>query len=217
MHDDDGTDIGQALFVSTFSEWTVVPMHSVVKIFDHYPLHRACLTACGVVAGIGTAIYLGDIKPGAVCAVWGVGGIGMNIVQGCRLKGARAIVAVDLVDWKLEKAREFGATHTVNPSKQDTVAFINELSWGRGADNTFEAIATPETIAGTRSRHRQPRNVRGDRPFALHRRGHPLPADRPGALPAHTRSWSRRGQPPQRHPQDAAHVGGREDRGWTPW
>jgi S-(hydroxymethyl)glutathione dehydrogenase/alcohol dehydrogenase len=76
-----------------------------------------------------------------------VGGIGMNIVQGCRLKGARAIVAVDLVDWKLEKAREFGATHTVNPSKQDAVAFINELSWGRGADNTFEAIATPETIA----------------------------------------------------------------------
>jgi S-(hydroxymethyl)glutathione dehydrogenase/alcohol dehydrogenase len=147
MHDDDGTDIGQALFVSTFSEWTVVPMHSVVKVFDHYPLHRACLTACGVVAGIGTAIYLGDIRPGAVCAVWGVGGIGMNIVQGCRLKGARAIVAVDLVDWKLEKAREFGATHTVNPSKQDAVAFINDLSWGRGADNTFEAIATPATIA----------------------------------------------------------------------
>ena len=74
----------------------MVPKHSVVKVFDHYPPHRACLTVCGVVAGIGTASYPGDTRPGAVCAVWGVGGIGMNIVQGCRLMGARAIVAVDI-------------------------------------------------------------------------------------------------------------------------
>ena len=146
MHDDDGTSIGQACLISTFSEWTVVPKMSVVKVFDHYRLDRACLVACGVVAGAGAAMYVGDVKPGAVTAVWGVGGVGMNVVQGLKLMGARTIIAVDTVDWKLEKAKEFGATHVVNPLKQDAVAFINEVSWGRGADNTFEVIATPETI-----------------------------------------------------------------------
>jgi S-(hydroxymethyl)glutathione dehydrogenase/alcohol dehydrogenase len=147
MHDDDGSGIGQACYISTFSEWSVVPKMSVVKVSDHYRLERAALVACGVVAGAGAALYVTNIKPGSCVAVWGVGGVGMNVVQGARLRGAREIVAVDIHDWKLEEAKKFGATHGVNASKQDPVEYIRELTWGRGADTTFEVIATEETIA----------------------------------------------------------------------
>ncbi|XVQ06868.1 Zn-dependent alcohol dehydrogenase [Spirillospora sp. CA-255316] len=147
FHDDDGTGLGQFCLISTFSEWTVVPGQSVVKVEPHYRLERACLVACGVTTGVGTAVNRGGVRPGEDVMVFGVGGIGMNIVQGARLAGAKRIIACDVADWKLEKAKEFGATHTVNPAAEDPVAFANNLTWGVGVDRAFEAIATPETIA----------------------------------------------------------------------
>jgi oxidoreductase, Rxyl_3153 family len=146
FRDDDGVEIGQFCLVSTFSEWTVVPAQSVVKVRPHYRLERACLVACGVTTGVGTAIYRGGVRPGEDVMVFGVGGIGMNIVQGARIAGARRIIACDIEDWKLAKAKEFGATHTVNPNKQDPVEYAMELTWGVGVDRAFEAIASPETI-----------------------------------------------------------------------
>ncbi|MBI5337237.1 MAG: Zn-dependent alcohol dehydrogenase [Mycolicibacterium rufum] len=146
FRDDDGAELGQFCLVSTFSEWTVVPGQSVVKVDKHYRLDRACLVACGVTTGVGTAIYRGGVAPGDDVMVFGVGGIGMNIVQGARIAGAKRIIACDISDWKLEQAKMFGATHTVNPTVTDPVEFATELTWGVGVDKAFEAIATTETI-----------------------------------------------------------------------
>ncbi len=147
FHDDDGVGLGQFCLVSTFSEWTVVPAQSVVKVHPWYRLDRACLVACGVTTGVGTAIYRGEVQPGDDVLVLGCGGIGMNIVQGARIAGAKRIIAVDIEDWKLEKAKELGATHTVNARHQDPVEVAKEVTWGVGVDRSFEAIATAETIA----------------------------------------------------------------------
>ncbi|MEV5409865.1 Zn-dependent alcohol dehydrogenase [Thermopolyspora sp. NPDC052614] len=146
FRDDDGVELGQFCLVSTFSEWTVVPGQSVVKVQPHHRLERACLVACGVTTGVGTAIYRGGVRPGEDVMVFGVGGIGMNIVQGARIAGARRIIACDVEDWKLDKAKGFGATHTVNPKERDPVEYAMELTWGVGVDRAYEAIASPETI-----------------------------------------------------------------------
>lgn len=147
FRDDEGVELGQFCLVSTFSEWTVVPAQSVVKVHPWYRLERACLVACGVTTGVGTAVYRGGVTAGEDVVVYGVGGIGMNIVQGAKVAGARRIIAVDLFDSKLELARQLGATHTVNANKQDPVEVVHEVTWGVGADKAFEAVATPETIA----------------------------------------------------------------------
>ena len=78
--------------------------------------------------------------------VIGCGGIGMNAVQGAHIAGARMVIAVDVVDFKLEKAKEFGATHTINAKNEDVVQIVKDLTWGIGVDYAFEAIATPATI-----------------------------------------------------------------------
>src|SRR6266700_3059481 len=139
-------DIGQMCVISTFSERTVVPEISVVPIMDYYPLNRAVLVGCGVPTGVGAVIHRAKVVPGSTVMVIGCGGIGINAIQGAAIAGARMIIAVDTVDFKLEKSKELGATHTINPKKQDLVQTVQELTWGRGVDYAFEAIATPATI-----------------------------------------------------------------------
>jgi NDMA-dependent alcohol dehydrogenase len=139
-------DVGQMCVISTFSERTVVPDESVVKIEDYYPLNRAVLVGCGVPTGVGAVIHRAKIEPGSTVMVIGCGGIGMNVVQGAAIAGARMIIAVDKVDFKLEKAKEFGATHTINSTREDPVQISRDLTWGEGVDYAFEAIATPATI-----------------------------------------------------------------------
>jgi NDMA-dependent alcohol dehydrogenase len=146
MHTAQGQDIGQFCQVSTFSERTVVPDMSVVKVADYYPLNKAVLVGCGVPTGIGAVIHRAKVEPGSTVMVIGCGGIGMNVVQGAHLAGARMVIAVDVVDFKLEKAKEFGATHTINAKNQDVVRVVRDLTWGLGVDYAFEAIATPATI-----------------------------------------------------------------------
>jgi NDMA-dependent alcohol dehydrogenase len=145
MHGERG-DIGQMCVISTFSERTVVPEISVVPIPDYYPLNRAVLVGCGVPTGVGAVIHRAKVVPGSMVVVIGCGGIGSNIVQGAAIAGARMIIAVDVHDFKLEKAKEFGATHTINSTREDVVKKVQELTWGQGADYAFEAIATPATI-----------------------------------------------------------------------
>jgi alcohol dehydrogenase (nicotinoprotein) len=112
----------------------------------HYPLNRAVLVSCGVPTGVGAVIHRAKVMPGSTVMVVGCGGIGSNIVQGAALAGARMIIAVDIHDFKLEKAEELGATHTINATKQDPVEVARELTWGLGVDYAFEAISTAETI-----------------------------------------------------------------------
>ena len=145
MHRDD-VNIGQFCLVSTFSERTVVPDISIVVIDDAYPLNRAVLVGCSVITGVGAVIHRAKVEPGSTVLVVGCGGIGTNAVQGAALVGARMIIAVDIYDFKLEKAREFGATHIINAQKEDVAQVVTDLTGGQGVDYAFDAIAMPETI-----------------------------------------------------------------------
>lgn len=124
---------------STFAEATIVREQCAIPIDPRVPFDRACLIGCGVMTGFGAVVNRAQVETGASMAVFGVGGIGLNCVQGGVLSGAGMIIAVDLSDQKLEWARRFGATHTVNSSKEDPVAAIRELTDG-GADYAFEAV-----------------------------------------------------------------------------
>ena len=103
MHNSNGEDVGQMCVISTFSERTVAPDMSVVKVADYYPLNKAVLVGCGVPTGIGAVIHRAKVEAGSTVMVIGCGGIGMNAVQGAALAGARMVIAVDTVDFKLEK------------------------------------------------------------------------------------------------------------------
>ena len=110
------------------------------------PLDRACLIGCGVMTGVGAVINTARVEAGQSVAVFGAGGVGLNVVQGAALVGAHPIIAVDLNDRKLGLAREFGATHVVNGGSADPVGAIQELTGGRGVDVSFEVIGRPEVI-----------------------------------------------------------------------
>jgi S-(hydroxymethyl)glutathione dehydrogenase/alcohol dehydrogenase len=133
------------LSMSSFAEYMLVPEDSLVKIRKDMPLDRAALVGCGVMTGVGAAMNTAKVEPGASCAVIGTGGVGLNVIQGCALAGAEKIIAVDLNPNKLEMAREFGATHFVNGSKEDPVAKVQELTGG-GVDYAFEVIGLPAAI-----------------------------------------------------------------------
>ncbi|WP_280214802.1 NDMA-dependent alcohol dehydrogenase [Nocardia cyriacigeorgica] len=128
-----GEDIGQMCLLGTFSEYTVVPAASVVKIDDGIPLDKAALVGCGVTTGFGSAVRSGDVRAGDAVVVVGAGGIGTNAIQGARIAGARIILAIDPVEFKRTKAVEFGATHTA-ASMDEAWNTISELTRGQLAD-----------------------------------------------------------------------------------
>ena len=143
----DGEDLHHFMLTSTFSQYTVVHQEAVAKVRDDAPAHVAALFGCAVTTGIGAALYTAKVKKGSKCAVFGVGPIGLNVLQGCKLAGAEMIIAVDLNDERLERAKEFGATHTINPSHGDgdSVKMVKELTNG-GADYTFEATGNTKVM-----------------------------------------------------------------------
>ncbi len=128
-----GQDVGQMCVLGTFSEYTVVPTASVVKVDDGTALDKAALIGCGVPTGFGAAVRTGEVKPGDTVIVMGIGGIGVNAVQGARFAGARHIVAIDPVEFKRTKAFEFGATHAV-ASVDEAWNLVSELTRGQLGD-----------------------------------------------------------------------------------
>jgi S-(hydroxymethyl)glutathione dehydrogenase / alcohol dehydrogenase len=124
---------------STFSNFTVLPEIAVAKIREDAPFDKACYCGCGVTTGVGAVINTAKVKAGANAVVFGLGGIGLNVIQGLKLVGAQMIVGVDINDEKEEWGRRFGMTHFVNPKKVsgDVVAHLVELTGG-GADYTFD-------------------------------------------------------------------------------
>ena len=142
----DGREIKHFAGASTFSEYTVLPEASVLKIPDDLSLDRAALLGCAVITGVGAAINCARVKPGSSVVVFGAGGVGLNAIQGAAIGGAEKIIAVDLLDRKLEFARQFGATHTVNGGKGDPVEQVRALTGGRGVDYAFEVIGLPQTM-----------------------------------------------------------------------
>jgi S-(hydroxymethyl)glutathione dehydrogenase/alcohol dehydrogenase len=131
--------------VGSFAEYMITHESGVVKIPSDMPMAEAALVGCAVMTGVGAALYTARVPGGAVVAVVGCGGIGLNIIQGCQLAGASRIVAVDVVPYKLELARGFGATHTLDARQDDPVKAVKELSGGLGVEYAFEAIGSPDT------------------------------------------------------------------------
>jgi S-(hydroxymethyl)glutathione dehydrogenase/alcohol dehydrogenase len=132
---------------STFANYTVLPEIALAKIRPDAPFDKVCYIGCGVTTGIGAVINTARVEPGASVVVFGLGGIGLNVVQGARLAGAGTIVGVDLNPAREPLARRFGLTHFVNPKdvKGDLVAHLVELTGG-GADYSFECIGNVEVM-----------------------------------------------------------------------
>ena len=140
-----GEKINQFLTVASFAEYSVVPVSGCVVIPKEMPLDRAALISCAVLTGYGAVANTAKVKAGSRVAVFGCGGVGLNIIQGARMKGAKRIIAVDVTEEKLQLAKKVGATDLVNASKVDPVAAIKELTGG--VDYAFEALGREETIA----------------------------------------------------------------------
>ncbi|MGW2267038.1 S-(hydroxymethyl)mycothiol dehydrogenase [Streptomyces koyangensis] len=141
----DGTELTPALGIGAFADKTLVAAGQCTKVDPDASPAAAGLLGCGVMAGIGAAINTGNVGRGDSVAVIGCGGVGDAAIAGARLAGARRIIAVDIDDRKLEKARSVGATHTVNSREADPVEAIRELTDGFGADVVIEAVGRPET------------------------------------------------------------------------
>jgi len=141
----DGQDVHHFMLTSTFSQYTVIHEEALAKIRPDAPLEKACLFGCAVTTGIGAALYTAKVKPGSTCVVFGVGPVGLNAIQGCRLAGAGRIIAVDMNQARLEKARLFGATDLLIPEGGNGTAQVKEMTNG-GADYVFEATGNVKVM-----------------------------------------------------------------------
>jgi S-(hydroxymethyl)glutathione dehydrogenase / alcohol dehydrogenase len=142
-----GTKIHHYMGCSTFSQHTVLPEISLVKVRPDAPFDKICYIGCGVTTGIGAVIYTAKVEPGANVVVFGLGGIGLNVVQGARMAGADMIVGVDVNPAREALGRKFGMTHFVNPTTlgQDIVPYLVELTQG-GADYSFECVGNVQLM-----------------------------------------------------------------------
>jgi S-(hydroxymethyl)glutathione dehydrogenase/alcohol dehydrogenase len=128
----------------TWAEQLIVPQQGAIKIDSDVPHEVASLVGCGVMTGVGAAINTAKVTPGSSVVVFGCGGVGISAIQGARVAGASEIVAVDVVDSKLDDAQRFGATHAVKPDELDSIK--NTVTGGDGFDYAFEAIGLPQTM-----------------------------------------------------------------------
>lgn len=144
----DGKPVLHYMGTSTFSQYTVVPEIALAKIRPDAPLDKVCLIGCGVSTGIGAVLNTAKVEPGSKIVVFGLGGIGLNIIQAARIVGADMIVGVDINPAKRAKAEEYGMTHFVNPSEVpdgELVPYLVNLTGG-GADYTFECVGKVELM-----------------------------------------------------------------------
>lgn len=139
----DGTELSPALGIGAFADKTLVAAGQATKVNPDARPEAAGLLGCGVMAGVGAAINTGEVGRGDSVAVFGCGGVGDAAIEGSRIAGAHTIIAVDLDDGKLEWAKQFGATHTINAGNEDPVEKIKEYTGGNGADVVIEAIGLP--------------------------------------------------------------------------
>ncbi len=146
MKTHDGLTLNPVLGIGTFCTHTVVHAKQAITIDKDLPSAQMSLIGCGVMTGVGAALYSGGVKPGTSVAVFGCGGVGDSVIQGARIAGATTIIAVDVDAQKLEWAKTFGATHVINARETDPVARIKELTGGNGVNYSFEAVGRAQTI-----------------------------------------------------------------------
>jgi len=144
-----GMPLLRAFHLGTMSQYTVVKQEALVKIEVEVPFESACIVGCGVMTGYGSVVNAAQVQPGSVCVVLGAGGVGLNVIQGCRMSGAERVIAVDVNEHRLELSRQFGATDVVQAHRDDrgllSVADqVKAMTQGRGADYAFECTAIPQ-------------------------------------------------------------------------
>lgn len=144
LYDEDGVEIHQFAKLGVFAESIVCPQQACFKIPDGVPMPVAALIGCSVATGVGGVINQPDAQAGMTVAVIGVGGVGLNVIQGARLINAMKVIAIDIVDSKLEFAYRFGATHVINSRSEDVASRIAEITDG-GVDMGFDAFGHPAT------------------------------------------------------------------------
>ncbi|MCC6174735.1 MAG: Zn-dependent alcohol dehydrogenase [Chloroflexi bacterium] len=140
-----GQDIPVLGRMGSFAEYVVMPVEQVVPITQDISMEELCLIGCAVTTGVGAVLNAANVEPGATVAVIGCGGVGLNVIQGAALVNASKIIAVDLLDNKLDYAASFGATDLVNASKGDAVEQVRDLTGG-GVDYAFEVIGNARTV-----------------------------------------------------------------------
>jgi S-(hydroxymethyl)glutathione dehydrogenase/alcohol dehydrogenase len=141
-----GQPVHRMLATAFLSQYAVVPQSAVIPIRAEMPLPQAALLGCAVMTGVGAAMNTARVRPGTTVAVYGCGGVGVNVIQGAALCGAARIIGVDLADAKLDYARPFGLTDAINASQQDPVQALLELTGGTGADYAFEAVGSARVM-----------------------------------------------------------------------
>lgn len=144
----DGRAVGRSFHLGTMATHTVVNERAVIPIPDSLPFACAAILGCGVMTGVGSVLNAARVEPGASVVVLGCGGVGLNVIQGARMAGASQVIAVDLQPNRLEMARRFGATDTIQPPPGDsdlaqTADIVRTRTDGRGADYSFEATGNP--------------------------------------------------------------------------
>lgn len=147
LHTHSGQPLVHAMRTAAFAEEVVVHESQVVPIPNEMPMESAALIACGVITGYGAVVNTANIPTGSSVVVIGTGGVGLNSVQGAALSGATPLIAIDLLDNKLDSAETFGATHTINPTKENAIERVKALTEGRGADYVFVTVGSEKAIA----------------------------------------------------------------------
>ena len=131
--------------VGTFSEYTVVPEDQVIIVPNNTPLDKAATISCAVVTGLGAVVNRAKVQIGETAAIFGCGGVGLNVIQGCSIAGATQIIAVDTIESKLDMALKMGATHVINPVKDDPLQAIMDIT-SDGVDYAFEVVGSTSLI-----------------------------------------------------------------------
>jgi Zn-dependent alcohol dehydrogenase len=148
LHNRRGEPVVQSIKTAAFAEYAVVDQSQLVSIPKEIPLDSASLLACGVITGLGAVVNTARVHTGESVAVLGIGGVGLNALQGAYLSGAQPIIALDLLENKLQAARDFGATHTINVAQEaDPAGAVQALTGGRGVDYAFVTVGSPAAVA----------------------------------------------------------------------
>jgi S-(hydroxymethyl)glutathione dehydrogenase/alcohol dehydrogenase len=146
LTDSTGQGVIQKARVGGFAEYVLVHQSQLVKVPEDFPLDLASLLACGVTTGFGAVVNRAQVPPLSSVVVIGCGGVGLNAVQGALVCGANPIVAVDIVDSKVQRAQEFGATHGVNARTADPIAAVSDLTGGKGTDYAFVTVGSSSAM-----------------------------------------------------------------------
>ena len=146
LHNKKGEDLRAMTGVGGFAEYVIVDQSQCVVVPKELPVDRACLLACGVITGFGAVVNRAKVEPLSSVVVIGIGGVGLNSIQGAALSGAYPVIAVDVLDSKLQAAKSFGATHGVNASDKDAIKQVQALTAGRGADNVIITVGSTAAI-----------------------------------------------------------------------